>query len=175
MKKHTKKQLTRLRIALIFESNRRNKYIKKHKIFKEMGENVFFQPRIIPSDPELIKFHNNIIVGSNTTFVNHDYIHSVFNNYVGENQYAYTTGCIEVMDNVFIGTGTIIMPNIKIGPNAIIAAGSVITKDVEENTIVGGVPAKPIGKFDEYMKKRKTTGNLTDDELWEKFNNEKNK
>ena len=37
------------------------------------------------------------------------------------------------MDNVFIGTGTIIMPNVKIGPNAIIAAGSVVTKDVEEN------------------------------------------
>lgn len=175
MKKHTKKQLTRLRVALIFESQKRNRYIKKHKIFKEMGENVHFQPRIIPSDPELIKFHDNIVVGSNTTFVNHDYIHSVLNNYVGENRYAYTSGCIEVMDNVFIGTGTIIMPNIKIGPNAIIAAGSVITKDVEPNTIVAGVPAKPIGKFDEYMEKRKNTDNLTDEQLWEKFNNEKNK
>lgn len=175
MKKHTKKQLTRLRIALIFESKKRNKYIKKHKIFKEMGENVFFQPRIIPSDPELIKFHNNIVVGSNTTFVNHDYIHAVFNNYVGEYHYNYSAGCIEIMDNVFIGTGSIIMPNVKIGPNAIIAAGSVVTKDVEENTIVGGVPAKPIGKFDECMKKRKNKINLTDDELWEIFNNEKNK
>ena len=83
MKKHTKKQFMRLRIALIFESQKRNRYIKKHKIFREMGENVFFQPRIIPSDPELIKFHNNIVVGSNTTFVNHDYIHSVFNKIAG--------------------------------------------------------------------------------------------
>ena len=175
MKKHTKKQLTRLRIALIFFFFKRNRYIKKHHIFKEMGENVLFQPRIIPSDPELIKIHNNVIVGSNTTFVNHDYIHQVFNNYIKEYKYTYNSGCIEIMDNVFIGTGSIIMPNIKIGPNAIIAAGSVVTKDVPENTIVAGVPAKPIGTFEECMKKRIVQGYLTDDELWEMFDNEKNK
>ena len=175
MKQHTKKQLTRLRVALIFESTKRNKYLKKHKIFREMGENVLFQPRIIPSDPELVKLHNNIIVGSNTTFVNHDYIHQVFNNYLGEYKYTYNAGCIEIMDNVFIGTGTIIMPNIKIGPNAIIAAGSVVTKDVPENTVVAGIPAKPIGKFDDCMKKRINIGYLTDEQLWEKFDNEKNK
>ena len=72
----------RLRVALIFESGKRNRYLKKHKIFREMGDNVLFQPRIIPSDPELIKIHNNVVVGSNTTFVNHDFIHQVFNNYL---------------------------------------------------------------------------------------------
>ena len=175
MKKHTKKQLTRLRVALIFESGRRNRYLKKHKIFKEMGENVLFQPRIIPSDPELIKLHNNIVVGSNTTFVNHDYIHQVFNNYIKEYKYDYNSGSIEIMDNVFIGKGTIIMPNIRIGPNAIVAAGSIVTKDVPENTVVAGIPAKPIGTFEESMKKRINNGNLTDEQLWERFNNEKNK
>lgn len=175
MKKHTKKQLMRLRIALIFESQKRNRYMKKHKVFKEMGENVLFQPRIIPSDPELIKLHNNIVVGSNTTFVNHDFIHSVFNNYVGEYRYGYNAGCIEIMDNVFIGTGSIIMPNVRIGPNAIVAAGSVVTKDVKENTIVAGVPAKVIGTFEDSLNKRINNGGLTDEQLWEKFDNEKNK
>lgn len=43
----------------------------------------------------------------------------------------------------------------KIGPNAIVAAGSVVTKDVTEGTIVGGNPAHMIGKFEDLMSKRK--------------------
>lgn len=46
-----------------------------------------------------------------------------------------------------------ILPNVRIGPNVIIAAGSIITKDVPPNSVVGG-PAKVIGSFDEIAKKR---------------------
>ena len=59
------------------------------------------------------------------------------------------------MDNVFIGLGAIIMPDVKIGPNAIVAAGSVVTKDVPEGGIVGGNPARVIGSFDELMQKQR--------------------
>lgn len=169
MKEYTKKQLLRLRISLIFESKKRTKYIVKHKVFKSVGENFFFQPRMIPADPELIKFHNNVSVASGVTFINHDLIHNVVNN-TGTN-IPYNSGCIEVMDNVFIGSNSIIMPNVKIGPNAIIAAGSVVTKDVEPNTVVGGNPAKKICTFDELVEKRK---NMKIMDPWEKFN-EKNK
>ena len=65
MKEYTKNQLRRLRIALIINSDKRNRYIIKHQLFKGVGENFFFQPRFIPSDPKLIKFHNNDIVTSN--------------------------------------------------------------------------------------------------------------
>ena len=47
------------------------------------------------------------------------------------------------------------MPNVRIGANSIIAAGSLITKDVPENSIVGGVPAKVIGKYEDLKNKRK--------------------
>ena len=43
---------------------------------------------------------------------------------------------------------------VRIGPNAIIGAGSIITKDVPEGSIVGGNPAKVIGKVDDLKKKR---------------------
>ena len=46
----------------------------------------------------------------------------------------------------WIGHGVIIVGNINIGNGAILAAGSVVTKDVAPYTIVAGVPAKPIGK-----------------------------
>ena len=53
-----------------------------------------------------------------------------------------------------IGADSTIMYDVKIGPNAIIAAGSVVTKDVPEGTIVGGNPAKVIGKFEDFVIKR---------------------
>lgn len=51
-----------------------------------------------------------------------------------------------IEDHVWIGTGAIVLQNVKIGQGAVIAAGAVVTKDVEPLTIVGGVPAKPIGR-----------------------------
>ena len=143
MKEWTKNQLHRLRIATIINSDKRNKYIKKHKIFQEIGENFFFQPRLIPSDPKLIKFHNNCIVTSNVTFVTHDIFHLGLNN-LNRGQFSYQAGCIEVMDNVFIGCNSTILPNIKIGPNAVIAAGSVVTKDIPKDTIAYGNPCRII-------------------------------
>ncbi len=174
MKEWTKNQLHRLRIATILNSDKRNQYIIKHQIFREIGENFFFQPRFIPSDPKLIKFHNNVIVTSNVTFVTHDIFHLGLN-VLKKGNFFYQAGCIEVMDNVFIGCNSTILSNIKIGPNVIIAAGSVVTKDIPPNTVVAGVPAKIIGTFDEYIEKRKKHNQFyTTDDLWKKFDQEKN-
>lgn len=63
-------------------------------------------------------------------------------------------GPIEVGDNVMIGSQTIIMPGKKIGSYVIIAAGSVITKDVPDGTVVGGNPAKIIGDHYELAQSR---------------------
>lgn len=52
------------------------------------------------------------------------------------------TSKITINKNVFIGVRAIIMPGIIIGENAIIGSGSLVTKNVEKNTIVGGNPAK---------------------------------
>ena len=61
---------------------------------------------------------------------------------------------IDIKDNVFIGSGSLILAGVTVGPNAIIAAGAVVTSDVPEGKVVGGVPAKVIGEFDELAKKR---------------------
>lgn len=120
-----------------------------------MGENVSVQFHKIPLYPKCISFHNNIVIASGVSFVTHDAIHAVLNRLHDCNKkYVENVGCIEIMDNCFIGANTVILPNVRIGPNVIIAAGSIITKDVPPNSVVGGVPAKVIGSFDEIAKKR---------------------
>ena len=146
--------MTRLRIALMRSALTRTKYIVKKKLFAEVGDNFFFQPRIMPINAEYIRFHNNVAVASNVTFINHDVIQKVFNNLDKEKQCKKKYGCIEVMDNVFIGTNATILYDVRIGPNAIVSAGSLVTKDVPPGTIVGGVPARVIGSFDELYAKR---------------------
>ena len=54
---------------------------------------------------------------------------------------------IVIGDNAWIGGGAIILPNITIGNNVVIAAGSVVTKDIPDNVVVGGNPAKIIKKL----------------------------
>ena len=57
-------------------------------------------------------------------------------------------GKVEIKDDAWIGAGAIILPNVTIGRGAIVAAGAVVTKDVPDLTVVGGVPAKTIKTLD---------------------------
>lgn len=57
------------------------------------------------------------------------------------------------MDNVFIGAGTRILYNTRIGSNVIIGADSLVNKDIPDNSVYAGVPAKYICSFDEYVEK----------------------
>ncbi|PMO67495.1 hypothetical protein BCT05_06880 [Vibrio breoganii] len=55
-------------------------------------------------------------------------------------------GAIVLEDDVWVGARSIILTGVRIGKGAVIGAGSVVTKDVQPNTIVAGNPAKIIGK-----------------------------
>lgn len=63
---------------------------------------------------------------------------------IGKVKDAYSKGDIIVDDDVWIGYGSIIMSNVHIGQGAIVAAGSIVTRDVPPYAIVAGVPAKVI-------------------------------
>ena len=62
-------------------------------------------------------------------------------------------GSIELFENCFIGTSTILMPNCSVGKNSVIAAGSIVTKNVPDNEVWGGIPAEFIMTTEEYAHK----------------------
>ena len=154
----TKKRLLQtMRLWTMLKSTERVAYLKKNKVFGFIGEKVTIMDRKVPLYANLIRIHNNVRLASNVTFATHDITHFVLNNMDLEDgkKFPETVGCIEIMDNVFIGTNCTIVGNVRIGPNAIVAGGAVVSKDVPPNSVVGGVPAKVICSFDEYVAKRK--------------------
>lgn len=150
-----KRALKSFRLLILFSSKKRGDYVRKHHIYGGCGKDVRLPVGLIPLRAENIFLHNNIEVASGARFVPRDAIHSVFN-HMGEEKYKEHVGRIEVFDNVFIGANAIILGPCNIGPNVIVAAGAVVSKDVPPGSIVGGVPAKVIGNYDELREKRKT-------------------
>ena len=109
-------------------------------------------------DPKLVKIHNNVVIAANVYLVTHDAIRHVLIN-KNNKHYQMNLGPIEIMDNVFIGLGSIILPNVRIGKNVIIGAGSLVTNDIPDNSVFAGVPAKKICNFDEVENKREELTN----------------
>lgn len=148
----------KLMMYLIPSAEKRTKWLKKKNVFYHMGENCYYHTRDIPSEPYLLSIHNNVRIAANVRFITHDTISVMVNkipNSIEENgRMKYYIGNIEILDNVMIGANSTILYNTKIGANAIVAAGSVVTKDVPEGTIVGGNPAKVIGRLEDFIRKR---------------------
>lgn len=97
---------------------------------------------------EGVHIGDGVFVGHNVTFINDRYPRSVNPDGSMQTEEDWTLEETFVEDNVSIGSSSTIMCGIKIGKNAIIGAGAVVTKDVPANTVVAGVPAKVIKRLD---------------------------
>lgn len=95
---------------------------------------------------EGVHIEDNVFVGHNVTFINDKYPRST--NEDGSMQSEADWKVVEtyIKKRASIGSSSTIMCGITIGENAIVGAGSVVTKDVAANTIVAGVPARVIRK-----------------------------
>ena len=113
----------------------------------KIGKNCLISTRNWSSEPYLIEIGDNVQVTSNVYF----HTHGGGNVARRQNPDFDVFGKIVVEDWAYIGACSHIMPGVTIGQGALVAAGSVVTKSVAPNTVVGGNPARYIGTVEEYI------------------------
>ena len=153
-----KRYLIMLRSILYKDRNDKSAYLRKKGIFGCFGEKSFYYTRKLPAEPENVFIHNNVHISADVRFITHDVINDMLirnEEYPDIKNLKFHKGKIEIFDNCVIGAGSTLMYDIKIGPNAIVAAGAVVTKDVPRGEIWGGVPAKKIGTVDDLVERRR--------------------
>lgn len=111
----------------------------------KIGKNCSIATRNFGSEPYLIEIGDNVQITNDVKFFCHGAAW-VFRQ--KDPQFDFF-GKIKIGNNVYIGNNALIMAGVTIGDNVIIAAGSVVTKSVENNSIVGGNPAKILGNIDD--------------------------
>lgn len=106
-----------------------------------IGKNVFFNSGCKIQDQGKVVIEDGTLIGHNVVIatLNHNMFPEKRGNMIPQK--------VHIKKNVWIGSNSIILPGVTIGEGAIIAAGAVVTKDVEKNTLVGGNPAKFIKKL----------------------------
>lgn len=116
----------------------------------QIGKHCRILVRDLGSEPYLIRIGDHCTIAGSVAFVNHDGAAWVFTEEIPSLQ---RFGTIDIRDNCFIGVSAILMPNVRIGPNSVVGAGAVVTKDVPPNTVVAGCPARPVCTLEEYKRK----------------------
>ena len=103
-----------------------------------LGKNVFINSGCRFQDQGGIYIGDNVLIGHNVVLatLNHNENPQKRGNLI--------PAPIKIGNDVWIGSNVTVTPGVTIGDNAIVAAGAVVTRDVEENTIVAGVPARYI-------------------------------
>jgi acetyltransferase-like isoleucine patch superfamily enzyme len=124
--------------------------LRKHGGFVSIGEHCSILPSTRITDPAYVRIGSNVSL-SECTLIGHDGSIAVLNRAYGVR--LDRVGKIDIKDNVFVGYGAIILPGVTIGPNAIVGAGAVVSRDVGAGEIVGGVPARPIGRVEVLVEK----------------------
>lgn len=130
-------------------------YLRKKGV--RIGENCTVGPPkkvvIDCSRPYLIEIGDNVRLNYGLTLMTHDFTTMVFKNYYGD--FLPSSGKIKVGNNVYFGRHCTVLKGVTIGDNCIIGFGSLVMKDIPDNCVVAGAPAKVICTLDEYYEKRK--------------------
>lgn len=129
---------------------------------RKIGENFGMFPPFYTDCGKNIKIGNNVFINSccqfqdqggitigDGVFIGHKVVIATLNHAMNPSERGnLIPKPVKIGRNVWIGASSTILSGVTIGDGAVIAAGSVVTKDVPENTVVAGVPAKTIKQID---------------------------
>ena len=108
-----------------------------------IGENVFINANCTMQDQGGIFIGDNVLIGHNACIL------TLNHNEDPQKRANLLPSPVKIGNGAWLGSNVTVLPGITIGDGAIVAAGAVVTKDVEPNTIVAGIPAKLVRKVNE--------------------------
>lgn len=118
-----------------------------------VGSNVRFygiSRGMFGSEPWLIKIGNNVFITAGVNFVTHDGGSLILRKEVPDLEWSAP---ITIGNDVYIGVQSLILPGVRIGNRCVVGARSVVTKDIPDNSVAVGAPARPICTTDQYLDK----------------------
>jgi maltose O-acetyltransferase len=115
-----------------------------------IGDNTYIlEPFFLdPDHCALISIGSNCTIAPDSRFIAHD---ASTKRMLGYSR----LGKIVIHDNCFIGASVVILPNVSIGPNSIVGAGSLVNNDIPPGTVAAGNPIRVICSVDDYLEKIK--------------------
>ena len=131
-----------------YDHNTIYKYFRKQGA--KIGEGCVISTKSLGTEPYLVSLGNHVWISRGVIFHTHDGGVWVLRN---KHPNLDVYGPITIEDDCLIGIGTQLLPNIRIGRNSIVGAGSTVISDVPPYSIVMGVPARPISSFPKYEAK----------------------
>lgn len=131
--------------------SRRNPVEYAKKIGVNVGGRLYLYGNIgWSTEPWIITLGDNVHITAGVKFITHDGGTLLFRDRVPDLE---ITKPITVGNNVYFGNNVIILPGVTIGNNVVIGAGAVVSKDIPDNSVAVGVPARVIKTAEEYFEK----------------------
>jgi acetyltransferase-like isoleucine patch superfamily enzyme len=107
----------------------------------KIGKNVFINFDCVFLDLGGITIEDNVFIAPKVSLLSEGHPTSI------HDRHSLIPKAIHIKKNAWIGANATILPGVTVGENAVVTAGAVVSKDVADNTIVGGIPAKLIKKI----------------------------
>jgi maltose O-acetyltransferase len=139
------------RARLKLNSDYYTEFLKKLGVQIGKNSTVLYPAYVDGRWPYLLEIGNNVVISINATILTHD----ASTAYAGD---MVKVGKVIVHDHCFIGANCTILSGVSIGPESIVGAGSIISRDVPPNTVYAGNPARFICTVTEFIEKQRQSG-----------------
>jgi len=109
------------------------------------GKHCFIGEECLLDLADSITMGDNVTLAERVTIITH--MNAGFKNHPLQKYFPSMSSPVTIGSGSFIGVNATILPGIKVGERAVVAAGAVVTRDVPKETVVAGVPSRPIRKI----------------------------
>lgn len=128
-------------------------YLRKEGV--QIGEGCdIAKSSVFGNEPWLVKIGNNVRITRNVQFVTHDGGIWTLRKMGLVESNAVSYGNIVIGDNCNISWNVVIMPGVRIGKNCVVGTGAIVTKNIPDNSVAVGVPARVVESIEEYAEKK---------------------